>query len=327
MTQDRTSLTRSWAGSYRSRTYARDNRGMPSGRRGRLTVAAAAATVLVLVAGCRAVDRSEPVAAPGSTVPVGSSTHTLAVDGRERALRLYRPAGLAEPAALVVMLHGGLGSARQAESAYGWNALADREGFAVAYPEGLDRAWNVGGGCCGRSARTGVDDVAFVRAAVTTVGRMLPIDPRRVYATGMSNGGMMAYRLACDTDVFAAVAPVAATLLGECPSPDPTSLLHIHGGADARVRLDGAPGIGVAEIDGPPVPDLIDTWRARDGCAPPTVQTAGRVTRTRAECPDGRAVELVTVAGIDHAWPGADGASPLDATAAIWRFFAEHPEG
>ncbi len=307
---------------------------MASGPRGRLIIPAAvavtAATMLVLLVACRAGGRSEPTAtAPATTmaVPAGSSAHAIVVDGRERGLRLYRPASLAEPAALVVMLHGGFGSARQAESAYGWNALADREGFAVAYPDGLDRAWNVGGGCCGRSARTGIDDVAFIRAAVATIERMLPIDPRRVYATGMSNGGMMAYRLACDTDVFAAVAPVAATLLGQCPSPDPVSLIHVHGTADRRVRLDGAPGIGVAGIDGPPVPEVIETWRAVDGCGPPAVRSAGPVTRSRAECPDARAVELITVADVDHAWPGADAASPLDATATIWRFFADHPGG
>jgi polyhydroxybutyrate depolymerase len=301
---------------------------MSTGPRGLVGVAAA---MLLLVAGCRAAGRSEPVATspgtapPGVTVPVGSSTHTVEVGGTERALRLYRPADLPDLAALVVKLHGGFGSARQAESAYGWNALAEREGFAVAYPDGLDRAWNAGGGCCGRSARTGVDDVAFIRAAVAAVGRMVPIDPRRVFATGMSNGGMMAYRLACDTDVFAAVAPVAATQLGACPAPDPVSLIHIHGTADSRVRFDGEPGIGVAQIDGPPVPDVIAAWRGIDGCAAPAHQSAGPVTRSRAECRDGRVVELVTVAGVDHAWPGADGAGPLDATATIWRFFTEHP--
>jgi polyhydroxybutyrate depolymerase len=303
---------------------------MPSGSRDLLgiAVAVAAAALLVPAAGCRAVGPSEPAATePAATTaaPVGSSAHTIVVDGHERAWRLYRPANLADPAALVVMLHGGFGTARQAESAYGWNALADREGFAVAYPDGLDRVWNAGGGCCGRSARTGIDDVAFIRASVATIGRMLPIDPRRVYATGMSNGGMMAYRLACDTDVFAALAPVAATLLGECPSPAPVSLVHIHGTADRRVRFDGAPGIGVAEIDGPPVPDVIRTWRVVDGCVAPVVSTTGPVTRSRARCRDGRVVELVTVAGVDHAWPGADGAGPLDATAMIWRFFTGQP--
>src|SRR5688572_25330597 len=132
---------------------------MPSGSRDLLgiAVAVAAAALLVPAAGCRAVGRSEPAATvPAATVPaattavpVGSSAHTIVVDGHERAWRLYRPANLADPAALVVMLHGGFGTARQAESAYGWNALADREGFAVAYPDGLDRVWNVGGGCCG----------------------------------------------------------------------------------------------------------------------------------------------------------------------------------
>jgi polyhydroxybutyrate depolymerase len=275
---------------------------------------------LVLGAGCRAADRSGAVRSSPSPSPglasAGTTSRTIVVDGRERAFRLHRPA--APPAALVVMLHGGFGSARQAEAQYGWNELADRQGFAVVYPDGLDRAWNVGGGCCGRSAATGVDDVAFIRAVVAAVRPELAVDPGRVYATGMSNGGMLAYRLACDTDLFAAVGPVAATLLGPCPSPAPVSVIHVHGSADRRVRYDGAPGEGVGRIDGVAVPDLIATWRGVDRCDPPTAVTDGANNRSEATCPDGRGVTLVTVAGAGHEWPG-------DTTATIWRFFLAHP--
>src|SRR6185369_3270151 len=113
--------------------------------------------------------------------------------GLDRSYRLYLPEGLPTPAPLVVMLHGGFGSAAQAERAYGWDQLADGAKFAVAYPDGEGRAWNANGGCCGRPGRTNVDDVGFVSAVVDDVGSNIGIDADRVYATGISNGGMMAY--------------------------------------------------------------------------------------------------------------------------------------
>ncbi|MET7399095.1 PHB depolymerase family esterase [Dactylosporangium sp. NPDC005572] len=238
----------------------------------------------------------------------------------DRTYRLYLPASLpaGEAVPLVVVLHGGFGSARQAERAYGWDALADREGFAVVYPDGQGRAWNAGGGCCGRPGREGVDDVAYVLGVVAAVRAARPVDPDRIYATGISNGGLMAYRLACDTDVFAAIGPDAATLLGGCPDPAPVSVLHLHGTADTMVRPDGAPGDGFADIDGPPVADVVELWRTAGGCAPPVTTTVGAQTRSTAQCPQGRAVDLVLFDGAGHEWlPGA--------TATFWEFFAAHP--
>jgi polyhydroxybutyrate depolymerase len=228
------------------------------------------------------------------------------------------------------MVHGGFGTAEQAERAYGWDELAQREHFLVAYPNGVDRAWSVGGGCCGNPGRDGVDDVAFITAMVTQLKGLIPVDATRIYATGMSNGGMMSYRLACDTKVFAAVAPVAGTLLGECPSPAPISLLHIHGLADKNVPFDGSRGSGVGQIDGPPVPELIAKARAAGNCSPATESKVGQVTTSVAACPEGRTVELITIDGAGHQWPGADRGtdSPskaLDATEVIWQFFAAHP--
>ncbi|GHJ43930.1 hypothetical protein Cs7R123_12720 [Catellatospora sp. TT07R-123] len=257
-----------------------------------------------------------------------------------RTYTLYVPPNLPEGAAvpLVVVLHGGFGTGSQARGSYRWDEQADQGGFAVAYPDGLVRAWAVGGGCCGRPGEQGVDDVAFIAAMVARVGETLRVDPARVYATGISNGGLMAYRLACDTTLFAAIGPVAATRLGGCDHPAPVSVIHVHGDADHNIALDGSPGDGFATIDGPPVPEVIDGWRAVDGCAAPAVTTAGGVTTALSSCPDGRAVELIVVAGAGHQWPGsvpkpvlerALGLDPpstaLDATAAIWTFFAAHP--
>jgi polyhydroxybutyrate depolymerase len=236
------------------------------------------------------------------------------------------------------MLHGGFGDGRQAESSYGWDAQADAARFAVVYPDGVGRAWNVGGGCCGLPASSGIDDVAFITAVVGDVSRLLSVDARRVYATGISNGGMLAYRLACDTTLFAAIGPDSATLLGACPSPAPVSVIHIHGTADHNIPYDGGRGSGYAKIDGPSVPSVIASWRRADGCGTPSATVSGVVTRSVASCPAGRAVELITIDGAGHQWPGSPqrpaiekllGLDPpstaLDATQVIWQFFAAHP--
>jgi len=204
----------------------------------------------------------------------------------------------------------------------------------VVYPDGLDRTWNAGS-CCGVAARSGVDDVAFVTAVVADVVGMIRVDPRRVYVTGMSNGAMMAYRLACETSLFAAVAPVAGDQMIECRHPSPTSLLHIHGTADTRVPVDGSPGSGIGKVDGPPVEQVVDGWREADGCGAFARTSADGVTTTTASCPKGRAVELVTVDGAGHQWPGSEvstypGADPpsdaFSATDLIWAFFSAHPK-
>jgi polyhydroxybutyrate depolymerase len=216
----------------------------------------------------------------------------------------WRPAIL-PGAALVVMLHGGFGTGAQAEKSYHWDTAADRAHFVVAYPDGLDRAWNTGGGCCGVPGRTDADDIGFITAMVSAIEHELPVSPRRVYATGISNGGIMAYILACQTTVFAAIGPDSATELGACPAPAPVSVIAIHGTADQNIPYDGGRGDGVAHIDGPAVPAVSARWRRLDYCAAPVMKTTGVVTTSAAACPSGRAVELITIAGAGHQWPGA----------------------
>ena len=269
-------------------------------------------SVLLVAAGCVASGSAQP-----QGFSVGSTVHTMGFAGLDRAYRLYIPDGVASPAPLVVMLHGGFGSAAQAERAYGWNQLADSAKFVVAYPDGITHAWNANGGCCGLPAWQGIDDVGFITAVVNDIGANISIDAERVFATGISNGGMMSYALACNTAVFAAIGPDAATQLDPCSAPRPTSVIHIHGTDDHLIRYDGRPGAGVAHIDGPAVADLNAFWRNVDHCAPPEVTADGPVTTSIASCPDGRGVTLVTVDGGGHEWP------PF-ATGAIWEFFAAH---
>ncbi|GGQ41515.1 extracellular catalytic domain type 1 short-chain-length polyhydroxyalkanoate depolymerase [Couchioplanes azureus] len=334
---------------------------------------ALAAVLLLLLAGCTGRDRRDPSpapssapsdgapsassapasAAPGGTtgapgptsaLPVGLSSAALTVDGRSRTYALYRPASAKAGAPLVVVLHGAVGTGRQAEQAYGWDAEADKGGFLVAYPDGVNRTWNVSPDCCGVAARDDVDDVGFITKLVAAVPG---VDPKRVYATGISNGAMLAYRLACETTVFAAIAPVAGTMLNECDDPAPISVIHIHGDQDPTVPYGGGPGRRSnagngrlpVKIDGPSVPSLIDTWRRTAGCPAPATTKSGAVTTSVATCPQGRAVELITVAGAGHQWPGSKPApaaqrllkldppsTALNATATIWTFLAAHPK-
>lgn len=241
----------------------------------------------------------------------------------------------------MVVLHGGYGDGAQAERAYHWDSLADSEHFLVAYPDGVGRAWNAGS-CCGRPAQADIDDVGFLTAMVAAIEQQAPVDAGRVYVAGMSNGAMMALRLGCQTNLFAAVAAVAGTLLTDCSQAAPTSVLQIHGTADDTVPYDGGPGkavtlAGSPRVDGPSAQAVNATWRTVDGCPPPMTSSSGDVTIESADCPDGRTVELITVAGAGHQWPGGRanpvaekiaGVPPpsgaLDATTTIWQFFSQH---
>lgn len=278
-----------------------------------------------------------------TTVPVGRSTQVIEWGGTSRTFDLYRPPGLTGAAPLVVMMHGGFGNSAQAERSYHWDAQADKADpghFLVVYPDGRNRAWNAGS-CCGLPQQINVDDVGFIVAMVAAIAQRIPIDRSRVYATGMSNGAMMALRLACETDLFAAIAPVAGTLVTDCSRARPTSVLQIHGIDDQSVPFHGGPGKalkanGTPRVDGPSIPAVNATWRAIARCGPPASSTAGVVTTETAVCPDGRSVQLISVAGAGHQWPGSErgplaeflGASEpstaLDATDTIWRFFSQH---
>jgi polyhydroxybutyrate depolymerase len=298
------------------------------------------AQVVFLLGGC--FGGGHALGMPGSqSIPVGESTQTIEVGGVSRTYHLYRPQGLSEGVPLVVMLHGGFGNGAQAERSYNWDSEADGGPFLVAYPDGLNRAWNAGT-CCGEPQRENADDVGFITAMVGAIEQEVPIDRAHVYATGMSNGAMMALRLGCQTDTFAAIAPVAGTLMTGCSQARPTSVLQIHGTADDRVPYNGGPGKaftanGTARVDGPSVESVNAAWRSIDACGPANSSTAGDVTNEIAGCADGRTVELISVAGAGHQWPGGESSplveklaglpapsAALNATDTIWQFFAQN---
>lgn len=274
------------------------------------------AILIGLVAGCSPELRVAN-AEPG--LSDGTSTQTINVGGVERSYRVYRPAGLSAAAPLVVVLHGLSGTAEYTEQTFGWNQVADAARFVVAYPTGIGGSWNTGAGCCGQAGDTGVDDTGFITQLVHDVGVKTPISQDRIYAAGMSNGGMMALALACNTDVFAGIASVSGTLIGACNPPGRPSVIQLHGVNDFIVRYGGGPGLGFA--GGKPVPDVDAFWRQIDGCSPPAVNNDGAMTISSASCANGRGVELVSISGggqDGHGWP------PF-AAQMIWNFFAAHP--
>ncbi|HEX8906030.1 MAG TPA: PHB depolymerase family esterase [Longimicrobiaceae bacterium] len=291
----------------------------------------------IAIAGCGRVD-----AQPGNPLE-----RTIRVDGRQRSYLVDLPPGYDGRRALplVLVFHGGGGNAAQVRAQTGFGELARTAGFIAVYPDGTGRlrdrllTWNVGS-CCAYAQAQHVDEVAFVRALLDTLTATLRIDPARVYATGMSNGGMMAYLVGCALgDRFAAIAPVSGELtVPDCRPPRPVSVLAIHGTADEHIPFNG--GVGpraLARHDARSVAYAIDTWRRLDGCpAAPTVRTAGEVVHTSyAPCSRGTAVELYAIQGGPHAWPGGarsarfldQPSTALNATRVIWDFLAAHPRG
>ncbi len=277
---------------------------------------------------------------------------SLEHDDHTRTFWLFIPGGYdaATPAPLVIGLHGGTGTGAQFQRTADMNAAADARGFIAVYPDGTGhlQTWNAGH-CCGNSVTDQIDDVEFIRALIASLDTHLNIDPDQIFATGMSNGAMMSYRLAAEaSDLFAAVGPVAGSIGGQfrprwepyanLPQGDPVSVIAIHGMQDASVQYEGGAsnsvfGNGRTDMS---VAESIGTWVAHDNCNPEPVTTethAGNIITGVYTCPDGMEVQLITVVDGTHSWPGSEPptrispqpSQDIDATTLILDFFLEHP--
>lgn len=263
--------------------------------------------------------------------------------GMERMYRVHVPAKYdpARPAPLLVAMHGGGGNMDlQADDRYyGEITSSEREGAIVVFPNGSSRfasgklaTWNAGD-CCAGAVRRDVDDVGFIRAVVADVQSRWNIDRRRIFATGISNGGMMAYRLACEAaDIFTAIAPVAGTdNTRECKPSRPVAVLHIHAKDDPRVLFDGGQGDIAGSTSHASVPATIAKWVKQDGCAAAAqrvLDKPGAWCELHAPCESGAQVELCVTETGGHSWPGGakprGGPAPSQAISAndmMWDFF------
>lgn len=293
-------------------------------------------------------------AAEAAPLPAGTHTRELTVDGRLRSYLVHVPpqAVSGTPLPVVVAFHGGGSNGRAMQRYSALHETAESEGFLAVFPNGTGRlgsvlTWNAGS-CCGYAERQGVDDVAFTAAVLDDLAAATPVDRRRVYATGMSNGAMMAYRAACAlSHRIAAIAPVAGGLqLVACEPARPVPVLHIHGTADEFAAYGGGRGPkSVSGVHFTSVDDTVKRWISIDGCPkvpaakeqlPDLTDDGTRVTRTVwGPGKDGAEVVLLTIDGGGHTWPGAVsrartvalGTISYDVAAndAMWAFFRRHP--
>ena len=253
---------------------------------------------------------------------------------REYVLFVPKSYDESRAAPLVISMHGAsLWGAAQRDLSQ-WNAVAEREGFIVVYPSGLGRngprAWRM-------SSDTGVPrDVTFISDLIEKLRAEYNIDPARIYADGLSNGGGMAFVLSCTlSDRIAAVGMVnAAQLLpwGSCKDPRPVPMVSFHGTADPVVPYRG----GKTWVAPRAFPDQLAwtaNWARRNRCAPDPVDATVSDTvtsRTYIGCADGATVLLYTIHGGGHDWPGGPPlpgwlsgpvSRGIDATSAMWEFF------
>jgi polyhydroxybutyrate depolymerase len=283
---------------------------------------------------------------------------TITVGELKRTYKVHVPpsSGKDTPLPLVIVLHGGFGNAYAIEMQSEMSLFADKAGFVVAYPEGLGKAlmpsvgrsWN-GGECCNPAAARKIDDVAFIAAMIDDLAKKVNIDRKRVYATGLSNGAIMSYRLACDlSDRIAAIAPVGGpNTTISCTPAHPVSVIHFHGTADPCSPYTGGPGGGCAAkalgfepkpiFNTPPIPEIVKNWAGRIHAplTPRTTLQKGAVTCiTYGPGDEGAEAALCTIEGGGHTWPG--GVEKLQsslvgtvnrdisANQVMWEFFQRH---
>ncbi len=249
-------------------------------RRSLLAWSVAFASVLVLcAAGCGSAYESRiPPTASAAAVTIALPTATTGPDAYERSgrtpqLRLTLPAATTpRPFPLVIALHSLNNTGTEPQSQWGFDALAARAGFAVAYPDALNASWDAGT-CCGQSAAEHVDDVGWLRALISHLEQHYPIDRRRVILTGFSNGGMIAYRYACEHAAeIAGIAVVAASLqTADCVPAKPVAVVAIHGQLDERVPYTGD---AWSEALGTPLQSVrgsLSPFRTSAGCPEPSL--------------------------------------------------------
>jgi polyhydroxybutyrate depolymerase len=298
------------------------------------------------------------VTAPAAVAALAPGDHTLSITagGIERGYIVHVPPRAQTAPAVVLNFHGGGGNAGAQQKYTRMDALADREGFLAVYPNGTGvmkrklLTWNAGP-CCGYAQKNKIDDVAFVAALLDDLAARIDYDRARVYATGHSNGAMMAYRLAQDlSERIAAIAPVGGTLLTDTiKARRPMPILHIHSVDDPRALYRGGLGppfpFTTARVEHAPVEATIAQWVAFDGCdktpalvdrrewrAAQAAHTAERLVYSG--CRGGVEVALWKLAGAGHVWPGGTqdyltrwlGPSTLviDANEEMWRFFQRY---
>lgn len=283
----------------------------------------------------------------GKIEKAGTYTFKITIDGMDRFYMIHVPKNYNSktPAPLLFAIHGGGGNMKiQANNDYYKQISKSEEtGSITVFPNGHSKfqsgsfaTWNAGH-CCGDARDKNMDEIAFFKAMVKNISSQLNIDPKKIYATGMSNGGMMAYRLACEmADTFTAIAAVAGTdNTVNCNPARAISILHIHAKDDDHVKFDGGIGKNAAPAEKitnfKSVDSTIAKWVAFNKCEGAPVQVMykeGSYCQRYSKCRENVKVELCVTPTGGHSWPGGkkprgekDTFQGLSANDVMWDFF------
>lgn len=279
---------------------------------------------------------------------------SLEFGGEIRRYGIYVPLAverIQKPAPVVMVLHGAMGDGESVERYLGFNEVAEAERFIVVYPEGVKGAWNDGrpDALRWRKLPVAMDDVGFLDRLAQELATSRLADPQRIYLTGISNGGFLVTRMACDrSERFAAYAPLISGLPAElaerCAPPRALPVLMINGTNDGLVRWAGTERSGHRIL---PVLDQARFWASRNGCASAAEQRLNDVATDDGStiiwaswsgCRPGGAVEFYGVEGGGHQLPSMRtrigdlltgvflGARNHDMETAevLWRFFSRY---
>lgn len=303
-------------------------------------------------------DSAIPVQSPpmqGQPYRAGDYREVLQVDARERTYLLHVPAGFdpQKEYPLLLGFHGGNGSGEKFSSQTGFSMKADNEGFIAVFPDGIEHNWNDGRDTTD-AFKQGADDIAFVRALVEDLKAKLPVNKSRIYATGVSNGGIFVHRLGCEmADIFAGigsvVGPIASKVASRCVAVAAVSVVAIQGVADTGIPINGGETgrmfRGRKIGDGGLVESAAATrtlWASKNACLQgpqteslPILENDGthveKITYT--SCRDNTEVIYYLVHGMGHGWPPKEAEAPavfgstshnINATDVIWNFFKTH---
>jgi polyhydroxybutyrate depolymerase len=279
--------------------------------------------------------------------------NSIGSGGRERTFVVSTPAGAKRGQRLptVIALHGGLMQGRSLQKIFGMDELTDKGRFAVVYPDGLKRRWNDGRAI----DQSGPDDVRFIRRLAEHLVESGLADPRRLYLLGVSNGGMLTYRIACEapgifTAYAAVIANMSALVAENCKPGHAAPIIVINSTDDRMMPYDGGE-VGHFRNRGEVLSteETIDFWRRHNGCSeqsqmkplPDKDRDDDSTVNARqySDCRSGSAVVLLTVEGGGHVPPGAQiegrpflqrilggkGNQDISAADVSWKFFKRFP--
>lgn len=288
------------------------------------------------------------IATPPTTWGIGTSSRDVQVGDEGRSYLVHVPklrrrnvVRRVSAFPLLILLHGSGAGGETVRRQSNFDSLADLYRVVTVYPDGSSGLFGIGsdwnaGECCGAASRGNVDDVSFIEAVIADVSHHLPIDPRRIYIAGFSDGGRMAYHFACvRAPKVAAIGVISGSLVdARCRPTMPVPVAVVHGTADAEVSyLEPARTTLPYAFELGPLPPSVRFWAVVDGCTGLSANViAPTVTKTFFRSCRGADVLFYSINGGTHSWPGglrdgSDGAQPassLNASAALMRFFLSH---